>query len=209
MASSSTASSWVTSIDQLDLSASYTYADYLRWRLQERVELIWGKIFRMAPAPARMHQRVLVKLSGQMLKTERNDRACQLYAAPFDVRFPKEPAQVQHPEDLHTVVQPDLCVVCDPSKLDERGCLGAPDWIVEIVSPSTAKKDLNDKFQLYESQGVREYWIVHPQDQSLNAFLLEHGRFQFRGIFGPGQQVPVGIFPGYHVDLNEVFEDEN
>ena len=200
----------ITSIDQLDLSATYTYADYLHWRLQERVELIWGKIFRMSPAPARMHQRVSVLMIRQMalLQLERNT-GCEVYHAPFDVRLPREPHGTMRPEDLYTVVQPDLCVVCDKSKLDERGCLGAPDWIVEIVSPSTAKKDLNDKFQLYESQGVREYWIVHPQDQSLNAFLLEHGRFQFRGIFGPGQQVPVGIFPGYHVDLNEVFEDEN
>ena len=200
----------ITSIDQLDLSATYTYADYLRWRLQERVELIWGKIFRMSPAPARMHQRVSFRLSGRVFEILENlQGGCDGYSAPFDVRFPKEPTQVQHPEDLYTVVQPDLCVVCDLSKLDERGCLGAPDWIVEIISPSTAKKDLNDKFQLYESQGVREYWIVHPQDQTLNTFLLQEDRYVLTGLYGPGQQAPIGIFPGYHVDLNEVFEDEN
>ena len=200
----------ITSIDQLDLSATYTYADYLRWRLQERVELIWGKIFRMSPAPASGHQRVSYLMGLQLAQIDRRkDFPCRVFPAPFDVRFPREPAQVQHPEDLYTVVQPDLCVVCDPSKLDERGCLGAPDWIVEIISPSTAKKDLNDKFQLYESQGVREYWIVHPQDQTLNTFLLREGHYALTGLYGPGQQAPIGIFPGYHVDLNEVFEDEN
>ena len=196
-----------TSLNQLDLSATYTYADYLRWRFEERVELIWGKIFRMSPAPARRHQSVLALMIEQIVKVPL--KPCKWFPAPFDVRFPKDSAQVQHPEDLYTVVQPDLCVICDQSKLDERGCLGAPDWIVEIISPSTAKKDLNEKFQLYESQGVREYWIVHPQDQTITAFLLREGRYALTGLYGPGQQAPIGIFPDYHVDLNEVFEDES
>ena len=198
----------ITSIDQLDLSATYTYADYLRWRLQERVELIWGKIFRMVPAPASGHQRVsrLIEDQISLIRLERRT-GCRLYHAPFDVRFPKSPERLEGPEELYTVVQPNICVICDLDKIDRKGCLGAPDWIVEIVSPSTAKKDLNDKFQLYESQGVREYWIVHPQDQTLNTFLLREGHYALTGLYGPGQQAPIGIFPGYHVDLNEVFEE--
>jgi Uma2 family endonuclease len=123
----------------LDLSKSYTYADYLTWDFPERLELLLGKIFPMSPAPSTGHQDISSTLMGQIIQYFKN-RGCKVFSAPFDVRLPS-PSERKKPEYIDTVVQPDLCVVCDLSKLDKRGCLGPPDWIIEIMSPSTSKKD--------------------------------------------------------------------
>src|SRR6478736_6826824 len=145
-----------------DYAGIYTYADYLKWTIEERLELIKGKIFRMSPAPNRMHQALSMRIANPIYNLLRGQQ-CQVYTAPFDVRLPRKSLK---DEDIITVVQPDICVICDPSKLDERGCIGAPDIVVEILSPSNNKKELKNKYEVYEESGVKEYWIVTPQERT-------------------------------------------
>lgn len=189
----------ITDINQLDLNKRYTYQDYLTWQLDEFVELIRGKIVRMSPAPNTGHQRIsgnLFLIIGSFLK----HKNCQVFSAPFDVRLLIG--------ENETVVQPDLCVICDPEKLDQRGCNGAPDWIIEILSKSTAQKDLTDKFELYEQAGVREYWVVHPSEGTLLIYQLDPaGCYQLLRSrpYTSGESVAAGVLPDLVVNLGEVF----
>ncbi len=160
----------ITRLDQLDPKGSYSYADYLVWQLKERVEIIKGKIMAMSPSPNRLHQRISMKLTKAFLDVF-SGHQCELYVAPFDVRFPDKNGNVK------TVVQPDLCVICDPSKLDERGCLGAPDLVVEILSPGNSKREMKDKYNLYQEQGVSEYWVVRPEEQNIHIYVLKDGQY--------------------------------
>ncbi len=197
----------ITRFEDLDLSKKYTYADYLTWQFSEMVELIRGRIFKMSPAPNLFHQEISANL---FLKIGNyfNGKPCKVFHAPFDVRLPLPPGKVKN-EQIETVVQPDISVICDLSKLDIRGCLGAPDWIIEILSPATASKDLREKFELYEFAGVREYWIVHPHEHTLLVYQLdEHGKYQ--GAQRPyvrEDSVAVGAFPGFVMDLKDVFPE--
>jgi Putative restriction endonuclease len=128
-------------VNEPEMNGSYTYADYLTWRWDQMVELIHGKIYKMSPAPTSLHQIVSRELSlqiGNYLKKKK----CQMFSAPFDVRLPK--SKKKGDQFIDTVVQPDICVICDPKKIDEAGCLGAPDWIIEILSPHTSSKDLRN-----------------------------------------------------------------
>ena len=161
----------ITNIDQLDFSKTYTYADYLLWQFSERVELIKGFIKKMSPAPSMIHQTVSSNLNGIFYNNFKQSN-CRFYAAPFDVRLPIKTVQ----KDT-TVVQPDLCVVCDVSKLDKRGCNGAPDLIVEIISPNNSKHDISTKFKLYEEAEVQEYWIVEPYDKIIFIYTLVDGKY--------------------------------
>ena len=161
-------------IEEPDLTGTYSYSDYLTWQWTEMTELIRGKIYKMSPAPGSTHQEVSMKLTldiGNFLKGKK----CQLFSAPFDVRLPLSSKQ-KTDKQITTVVQPDLCVVCDPSKIDERGCLGAPDWIIEILSMHTSAKDLREKFDVYEEADVKEYWVVHPQEQTVLVYTLDEKR---------------------------------
>ena len=133
-------------LQDLDLSKSYTYADYLTWKIEETVELIRGKIFRMSPAPSWYHQEISSNLLFKLFYSL-GGKACKVYHAPFDVRLPSPPGKTA-PEKITTVVQPDISVICDLEKLDIKGCLGPPDWIIEIVSPNTANKDTQDKYEV-------------------------------------------------------------
>lgn len=160
----------ITSLSQLDLNGSYSYADYLTWKIKERIELIKGKIMEMSPAPTRVHQKISRKLVAEFLKAFEG-HSCEFYFAPFDVRFLDDSGKVK------TVVQPDLCVVCDPTKLDEKGCLGAPDLVVEILSPGNSKNEMKHKYTLYQEQGVKEYWIVNPHEQHILIYVLENGEY--------------------------------
>jgi Uma2 family endonuclease len=165
----------ITNIKQLDLKASYTYADYLMWHFKERVELIKGKIFKMSPAPSSFHQDISGNLFFE-LRNFINKGPCKLYAAPFDVRlinFKQSTADYQ----ITTVVQPDLCVICDRSKIDEKGCIGAPDLIIEILSPGNSKKEMDIKYDLYEENGVLEYWIVNPSEKTIAIFVLQNEKY--------------------------------
>jgi Uma2 family endonuclease len=142
---------------------------------------------------------------GNLLYFVRKNRGrCKVYTAPFDVRFPKNGETAD--DKIDTVVQPDICVVCDLSKLDEYGCCGAPDMIVEILSPSTAKKDLTEKFDLYEEQGVKEYWIAHPKDKAVSVFILqENGKYDEGTLYERSGKIPVYIFNNYLIDLDDIF----
>lgn len=190
----------------LNLNKRYSYADYLQWFDDKRRELYEGFIKMMSPAPLRIHQEVLSNIftyvSNYLLK-----KRCKVFVAPFDVRFPKN-GETENSE-IFTVLQPDLCIVCDLEKLDKRGCLGAPDFIIEITSPSTTKRDLNDKFKIYEQAGVKEYWIVRPEEQTVTIFLNENKKFNYEGIYTNDQTVSVNIFNNeLKIDLKEVFDFE-
>jgi Uma2 family endonuclease len=133
-------------------------------------------------------------------------KKCEVYHAPSDVRFPKDRKSLED-KKVYTVLQPDLYVVCDISKLDDRGCLGAPDFVIEIVSPKNSKRDVKDKFDIYQQHGVREYWIVNPNDENVTVFVLDDkSKFQFVGMYGGDDKIPVNIFNGeLKIDLTEVF----
>ena len=190
----------------LDLNKRYTYADYLTWWDDKTRELIHGVIQMMSPAPRVEHARVSTNILWCLESIVRKNKGkCDVFSAPFDVRFPKQGEIAD--DKIDTVVQPDICVICDLSKLDERGCCGAPEMIVEILSPSTLKKDLNVKFALYEESGVKEYWIVHPKDKTIHVFLLqEDGKYDAGTIYERKGVVPVHVFGDYPIDLNEIFE---
>ena len=151
----------------------HTYAEYCRWGDDGRWELIDGVAYAMAPAPARRHQEVLLELARQVANALQG-QPCRVFIAPFDVRLPRAG---EADDAVDTVVQPDLSVVCDPAKLDERGCRGAPDWVVEVLSPATAGHDHILKRAVYERAGVREYWLVHPVDRIVTIYCLQEGRF--------------------------------
>ena len=187
----------------LDLDKIYTYADYYKWRFEERVELIKGKIFKMSPAPNRFHQEltrdILLALSNFL-----QGKQCQVYMAPFDVRLPKKS---NDDKDIITVLQPDVCVVCDPSKLDYRGCIGAPDIIVEILSPGNNSKEMKNKYEVYEYACVKEYWVVSPQNQTFLIHTLQDGKFQLSPVKVPGDVVTSALLPGFSLDLTELFKN--
>jgi len=181
----------------------YSYADYLNWQFDEVVELIKGKIFKKAAAaPKRIHQRISGELFlqiGNFLKSQK----CQVYSAPFDVRFPKKSKE---DSQIFDVVQPDICVICDLDKLDDRGCLGAPDLIVEILSPSNNETELRYKFDIYESQGVKEYWIVSPENQTFTINTLIDKRYVTSRMMTSGDVVESAVIKGFSLDLKAFFE---
>jgi Uma2 family endonuclease len=150
-------------LSDLDISKTYTYADYLKWTFDERLELIKGKIFKMSPAPGSIHQRISHRISLK-LGNYLIGKSCEIFVAPFDVRLPRLSI---NDKEILTVVQPDICVICDPAKIDAKGCLGAPDVVVEILSPGNNKKELKNKYEAYEEAGVLEYWIIQP-DENFN-----------------------------------------
>ena len=187
----------------------FSYADYLTWPEEEMKEIINGIVYDFS-APLRKHVAVTVAFLGKAWNyIDRRKGKCKIYTAPFDVRLPKNGETAD--DEIYNVVQPDICVVCDKSKLDEKGCIGAPDLVVEVNSPSTGKRDLDQKFYLYESSGVREYWIVYPNDDAVTVFLLQpSGKFDDGTTYEviKGQtKVPVQTLEGLIIDLEELFED--
>jgi Uma2 family endonuclease len=188
----------------LDLNKKYTYADYLTWLDDKRRELINGFIRMMTPAPRRIHQKISSNLLVEIKQYLKNGK-CEVYHAPFDVRLVETD---KGDKKIENVVQPDIAVICDLSKLDERGCLGAPDFIIEIVSPSSSKTDLKDKYQLYEKFGVKEYWIVHPDSQAVYQYVLNaKGKYEQHDIYVKEDEISPYILPDLKIDLNYVFED--
>ena len=194
----------------LDLNKRYSYADYLTWFDDVRRELFDGFIKLMTPAPSITHQRLLLNILKFYINFLENKK-CEVFISPFDVRFPKNGEK--NDKKIYTVVQPDICVVCDANKLDEKGCIGAPDLIIEIVSEKTknsernSKRDVKDKFQLYEKFGVKEYWIVFPSSEIVNVFVLDNnGKYQLVQMYSEDEQIPVNIFDGeLTIDLKKVF----
>jgi Uma2 family endonuclease len=185
----------------------FTYRHYRSWPDEERWELIDGHAWAMSPAPMTRHQELSGNLSreiGNFLK----GKPCRVFTAPFDVLLPKGD---EADDDVDTVVQPDISVFCDRSKITKRGARGAPDLVVEILSPSTSKKDMNDKFGLYESRGVREYWVVDPAALSIWVYrLAKPGRFdegELRDGLHDESPIASRVLEGFVVDPKELFAD--
>lgn len=188
----------------LDLNKRYTFADYLGWFDDKRRELIDGFVSMMTPAPLRYHQKISIKIASKIFIYLENNK-CEVYSAPFDVRLPKNDETAD--DKIYNVVQPDIVVVCDPAKLDEKGCLGAPDFIVEIISESTSKKDLKDKYFLYEESGVKEYWIAFPHEKSIHKFVLNlKNKYELKGMFVEGDKISPSTFPDLVMDLDDIFK---
>jgi Uma2 family endonuclease len=175
----------------------YTYRDYLDTDEDYRAEIIDGVVYAMCP-PSRYHQKISQKLSlkiGSFLE----GKSCEVYYAPFGVRlFPKS--------DLSddTYFEPDITVICDLSKLDDRGCNGAPDMIIEIMSPSNRQNDMLVKFRKYLQAGVREYWIVDPEEKTVHACVLDNNQYRV-SVYDEIQTVPVTVLPGCSIELKPVF----
>lgn len=198
----------ITELSQLDLNKTYSYADYLTWRLTEAVELIKGKIMLMSPAPNVGHQRISADLSG-MLYNFFKHKKCQFFAAPFDVRLYDRKKSTLKNQDIYTVVQPDLCVVCNPKLLDQQGCNGAPDWIIEILSRGNSKREMQIKYRLYQEAGVREYWLVYPEHRAIHQFIrAENGHYQLQNMYAEDDKASPSLFPDLTIDLAEVFENQ-
>ncbi len=193
----------ITELSQLDPNRLYTYADYLTWQFTETVELFKGTIFPMA-SPNVRHQKVSWRLT-LALGNHFRDKPCQAFAAPFDVRLFDRIKKPKFDGDVYTVVQPDLCIICDESKLDERGCLGAPDLIIEILSPGNTKKEMKNKFRLYEEVGVQEYWLVEPNDKAVFVYVLQGEEYIGLRPQTDEDMVVSRLFPELVVDLAEVF----
>ncbi len=184
-------------------SAEYTVQDYLSWNFDEMVELIRGKVFRMSPGPRTKHQGISMYLSVKIFQILEG-KSCKVYHAPFDVYLP-----IKHPKTgkPNTVVQPDITVICDPDKIKEHGCVGSPDMVVEIISPSTRKKDIQIKHELYEECGINTYWLVFPKEEIIEAFELgENGKYQRVGGFSDDDELTTNILPGLKIIVKEVFD---
>ena len=182
---------------------TYTFADVLTWEEQERIELIDGYPVMMAP-PKRTHQRAVSELNRQ-IGNFLQGKNCEVYPAPFGVRlFEKDGDSA---EDVDTLVEPDITVVCDQNKLDDLGCKGAPDLVMEVLSPSSQRHDRYTKFKLYQRAGVREYWLVDPDARSVQVFLLEDGRYSAMDYGEEGDSVRVNVLEGCTIDLSLVFPE--
>jgi len=179
----------------------YTYADYLTFDLDFMVELIRGKIFKMTPAPSMRHQEISGKLN-MLLSIFFQESPCRVYAAPTDIVLP---IADRKRERSHTVVQPDLCVICDLSIIDKQAAFGAPTLIVEILSPHTKKKDLQLKYEIYEEAGVQEYWIIMPEEELLEQFVLNDGRYTRIQTYTKHDKISSRAVDGLDIDLNIVF----
>ena len=191
---------------QFNPDQRYTFADYLTWGGDIRYELFNGTVMELLPSPTSKHQIVSGNLYGFYWNFLKDKKPCKVLYAPIDVRLPVKPDEITD-DQIYTVVQPDIIVVCDPEKLDEKGCIGAPDLVVEVLSPSTAKNDLKEKYLLYEQAGVREYWVVHPLDELLTVFKNNgDGKLAFDKIYTYDDQVKVGIFDELIINLKEVFD---
>jgi Uma2 family endonuclease len=183
-------------IEELEESA-YTYADYLKWDDGKRYELIDGIAYMMA-APTPNHQRICVELTRQFSNFLLG-KSCHVFVAPLDVRlFPQKNL------GDNTVVQPDLLVVCDKTKLDKRGCNGAPDLVIEILSPSNDAEEMLRKFQKYLLAGVREYWVVDLESHLIQVYILDKGRY-ISSIYDGDAVAPVLILPGLSINLNTLW----
>jgi Uma2 family endonuclease len=193
----------------LENDKHYTYKDYLTWPDDMRCEIIDGQVYMMTPAPILAHQNV----AGEIFRQVANalvGKTCRALIAPLDVRLPRHN---EADEDSDIVVQPDVMVVCDPSKLDRRGVRGAPDWVVEVLSPKSASRDQIEKRRIYERHGVLEYWLVHPTDRVLTIYRLKNGEYGKPDIFVLQGSTPVSVLPDISIDWEALvpylIDDEN
>jgi len=188
---------------KLDIDKKYSYADYLTWSDDERWELIDGIPYNMSPAPIPNHQRISVELVRQ-IANYLIDKTCEVFDSPLDVRFPK--GKKKNDKEIFDVVQPDIIVVCDEDKIDDKGCSGAPDIVIEILSPSTASRDVIKKRMLYEKNKVKQYWIVDPSEKEIYIYILQdNGKYGDPEIYKKSDKIKVEGFDGLEIDLSLVF----
>jgi Uma2 family endonuclease len=189
----------------IEYNGPYTYKDYLGFNFDEMVELIRGKIYKMSPAPGSTHQKISNTIS-YIINRQIENNQCLLFVAPYDVILP---VLDKKREKAITVVQPDLSIICNPELIEERGCFGVPDLIIEILSPHTSKKDLQLKYEVYEEAGVKEYWIVMPKEQILEIFVLDNEKYLRSGTFVFEDTIESTSVPGLKVSLEEVFKEKH
>ncbi|MCH5717610.1 Uma2 family endonuclease [Niabella hibiscisoli] len=174
----------------------------LEWQAEERLELIKGRIFKMSPATKRIHQKASVFILNQLFNFL-HGKQCDVYNAPFDVHLPRNSKE---DKEIVTVLQPDICVVYGQSKLDDKGCLSAPDIVVEILSPGNNRKELQNKYEVYEESGVKEYWIIHPDEKTFMKYTLDDdGHYQPSRLLTFGDIVTTPVLPGFTMVLDDVF----
>ncbi len=193
----------ITQLSQLDLDGTYSYADYLKWQFEERVELLRGKIARMSPAPSIKHQEIASNLHYRF-RINFENKDCRVYFSPIDVRLYDRKKSLKASQEIYTVVQPDLCVICDSSKLDEQGCNGAPELVIEILSPGNSRREMKDKFDLYQEAGVQEYWLVQPQEEVVLVYTLNN-QGQYMGLRPAVDAIVSPLFPDLEINLEDVF----
>ncbi len=194
----------ITSLAQLDMNGKYSYADYLTWKFDQAVELIRGHITPMA-APSRKHQGISWQLTLTVGNTFKH-QTCKAYAAPFDVRLLDKNKSKKANASVYSVVQPDICIICDENKLDDQGCIGAPDLVIEILSLGNSKKEMRTKKSLYEENGIREYWIIDPERETVHQFVLDdNGLYSRTMIYVSEEIVYCAIFEELQVPLDTLF----
>ncbi len=181
----------------------YTFADVLTWEGNDRIELIDGEVYMMAP-PSRIHQKISVAITSQ-LYIFLEGKKCEVYPAPFGVRLFEKDGDT--PENVDTMVEPDISVICDKKKLDKHGCKGAPDLVIEILSPSTLRHDRFVKLGLYQWAGVREYWIVEPETRTVQVYTLKNGILMPCAFYGPEDVAKVNVLDGCFIELAKVFTE--
>lgn len=178
----------------------FTWADYQQWPDEQRCEIIDGQFYDMTPAPGTAHQETLINLACKMHEYLK-DKPCKVFIAPFDVRLAEKK---ETRNSCSNVVQPDISIICDPKKIDDKGCVGAPDLVVEILSSSTASKDQVKKRRLYERHGVKEYWLIHPIERYAHIYALKGDNFEFIGVFDDAATLESQIFTGLAVKMTEI-----
>jgi Uma2 family endonuclease len=193
----------VLKFEDLDVTKQYSYADYLTWQFSERVELIKGWIYKMDPGPNKAHQIASRIINGEMYNYFKVT-SFSLYSAPFDVRL-LDAKKSKEDKKVFTVVQPDIFVVCDDSKVENRGCVGAPDLVIEILSAGNAKRDLKIKYALYEENGVKEYWIADPAEQTIMLYQIVKNKFQLHKIFFDDDVIESILFKGLKINVGDIF----
>ena len=186
-------------LSSLDRNKTYTFDDYHNWDFPERVELINGKIYEMMSAPSPYHQEIAGDLYDPIKQFLRG-KACKVYFAPFDVFLPSNSTK-------DTVLQPDICVICDLTKITKKGCIGAPDIVAEILSPGNSVKEMKIKYDAYEAAGVKEYWVVVPTNLLFIVYRLENGKFQQEPVKTVGDVITSSVLAGFSLDLTELFKN--
>ncbi len=193
----------ILKLEDIDLSLTYSYSNYLTWLFDDRVELVKGKVYKMSGS-ARRHQQVSIYIASMLFNLLLR-KTCKVYSAPFVVRFYKGSKADQ---DIYTILQPDFCVICDEAKLDDKGCIGAPDIVIEILSPGNNKIELLHKYSIYEEFGVKEYWVASPGEMTLLKYNInEEGKYLPSKLFTLSEKMYSEVLPGFELDLNAVFED--
>ncbi|MBP6023233.1 Uma2 family endonuclease [Ferruginibacter sp.] len=198
-----------TKVAEPESPYGFTYADYLTWNFKERVELIRGKIFKMSPAPTVFHQVISVNIE-KRIANFLEGMHCKMLHAPVDVRLKGKPFRKKklRDDEITTVVQPDIIVVCDEEKLkDNRSVDGAPDLIVEILSPGNTRTETKYKFDLYEENGVLEYWVVYPEYKQIHVYLLnENEQYGKPVIYEANENITSVVLKGLSLPMNDIFK---